>query len=160
MLYHVIIALNSVGKRKVGKIISVLEEKGLELVEIRKRAVRPQVVKFPNAKLLVIQHWFTKLEAMKYYSERFPDTILQKKLDHLYGNHIELFLESEKIAFDPDELWESIRKEAFENDRKLPIMFVVKTGGENGIIIPFIPEDFDLEFPCQIKLRTLRPPQE
>ncbi len=160
MLYHVIIALNSTGKRKVGEIISILEKKGLELVEFRKRITRPKVVKFPNAKLLVIQHWLSKLDAMKYYSQNFSDAILQRRLNDLYGNHVGLFFESEKIAFEPDELWESIRKEAFGNGRKLPIMFVVKTGEENGIIIPFIPEDFDFEPSCRIKLRTLRPSQE
>ena len=37
MIYHVIIALNSEGKRKVGRVVSVIESKGLDLVKIRRK---------------------------------------------------------------------------------------------------------------------------
>ena len=160
MLYHVIIALNPKGKRKIGQIISVLEKKGLELVEIGKKAMRPQVVKFPNTKLLVVQHLLGELEAMNYYRERFSETILQAKLNHFYGNHVELFFENEEIDFDPQDLWEDICSEVFKNEREFPIMFVVTTSGENGINVPFIPDDLDLERPCRMRLHTLRPRQD
>jgi hypothetical protein len=76
-------------------------------------------------------------------------------LNRLFRNHVELFFESE-ADLDSYELWETIRCEAFPNDRKFPLMFVVKKSGENGINVPFIPEDFAFD-EMNFKFRTLRP---
>ena len=160
MLYHVIIALNTKGKRKVGQVISVLERNGLELVEIRKRITPSSEMHLLNLKLLIVQNQLEELDAMKLYRKKFSESVLNKKLAHFLGNHIELFFESGSELVHTHELWEAIRNEAFKNGRKIPIMFVVTTSGENGVNIPFIPEDFDLECPYRINLRTLRPLQD
>lgn len=155
MLYHVIIALNSVGQRNVGPIISTLESFGLELVEIRKRVSSSRTVQIPNLKLYVIRYQLDELDAMEWYRLKFSNLVLQKKMDRLFRNHIELFFESE-ADLDSHELWETIRTEVFPKDRKFPLMFVVKTSGENGINVPFIPDNFDLES-LNFNIRPLRP---
>ena len=155
MLYHVIIALNSVGQRNVGPIISILESFGLELVEIRKRVSSSRTVQIPNIRLYVIQYQLDGLDAMEWYRLKFSNLVLQKKMDRLFRNHIELFFESE-ADLDSHELWETIRTEVFPKDRKFPLMFVVKKSGENGINVPFIPEDFAFD-EMNFKSRTLRP---
>ena len=142
MLYHVIIALNSAGHRNVGPIITTLERLGLELVGTQKRISSSRTVQIPNLKLYVIQYRLNELDAMEWYRLRFSDLVLQKKLDRLFRNHIELFFESE-TDLDSHELWVTIRTEVFPKDRKFPLMFVVRTSGENGTNIPFIPDDFD-----------------
>ncbi len=157
MLYHVLIELNGVGKRNVGQIVSVFERKGIELTGIRKKIIPSRVTHFLNLKPRAIQPQLEELEAMGYYRNKFSELALNRRLTHFFGNHVELFFESGPEFVHSHELWESIRKEVFKNDRKLPIMFVVTTSGENGINIPFIPEDFDLERPYRIDLRTLWP---
>ena len=79
MLYHVIIALNSVGQRNVGPIISTLERFGLELVEIRKRVSSSRTVQIPNLKLYVIRYQLDELDAMERYRLKFSNLVLQKK---------------------------------------------------------------------------------
>jgi hypothetical protein len=155
MLYHVIIALNRVGQRKVGPIISVLEKRGLELVEIRKKVSSSNVESLPNLKQLVVQYQLNELDAMEWYRKKFTDLALQKMLNRLFRNHVELFFESE-VDLDSHELWETIRTEVFPKDRKFSLMFVIKTSGENGINVPFIPEDFAFD-EMNFKFRTLRP---
>jgi len=157
MVYHVIIALNSVGKRRVGQIISTLEEKGLELVEIRKKTTHPRVVEFPDVKQLVLQYQLNELEAMVFYHKIFTEDVLKRKITHFFRNHVELFFENEKKVIDPNELWEIVRKEVFPNDGKLPIMFVVMSGGENGVNMSFIPDSFDLEDHNYFNPRTAIP---
>jgi len=156
MVYHVIIALNSVGKRRVGQIISTLEEKGLELVEIRKKTTLPKVVEFPNMKQLVLQYQLNELDAMAFYREMFSESVLKKKLNHFFRNYVELFFENEEIIIDSQELWEACRQ-AFGNDRKLPIMFVVTTSGENGFDGSFIPDDFEPDVHDYFNPRTVIP---
>ena len=155
MLYHVIIALNSVGHRNVGPIITTLERLGLELVGTRKRISSSKTVQIPNIRLYVIQYQLNELDAMGWYRLKFSDLVLQKKLDRLFRNHIELFFESE-ADLDSHELWEAIRTEVFPKDRKFPLMFVVRTSGENGINAPFIPDSFDMGS-LNFNIRPLRP---
>ena len=156
MVYHIIIALNSVGKRKVGQIISALEDKGLELVEIRKKTTFPRVVEFPNMKQLVLQYQLNELDAMAFYRKMFSESVLKRKLNHFFRNYVELFFEDEEKIIDSHELWESCRQ-AFGNDRKLPIMFVVTTSGENGVDCSFIPDDFEPDVHEYFNPRTVIP---
>ena len=156
MLYHVIIGLNTKGKRKVGQIISVFEKRGLELVEIRKRISSSGKMWLPNLNFSIVQNQLEEFDAMKWYREKFSESVLNKKLGHLLGNHVELFFECGTEFVEPDELWNAIRKEAFPNDRKFPLMFVVTTSGDNGVDSPFIPDNFDMEI-LNMKFRTLRP---
>lgn len=145
MLYHVIIALNSEGKRKVGRVVSALESKGLELVEIRKKIALPKVVEFPDEKLFVILYQLERLEAMNYYRQRFDHAVIKKKLDHLFRNHIELFFDSGEAVVDQNDLWEFLAESAFDNAKKLPMMFVLMTNGMNGFFGSFFPNDFGPE---------------
>ena len=149
MVYNVIIALNSTGKRRVGNVISVLERNGLELVEIRKKSTHPLCREFADINLLLLQNKLNDLKAMDFYREKFSSNVLVKKLRHFYGNHVELFFENEDRFIDPDELWEKC-KNTFENQRKFPIMFVTTTSGENGFNSSFIPDSFEPDGLCSM----------
>jgi len=156
MVYHVIITLNREGKRNVGPIISTLERLGLELVEIRKKITSSKVEQLRNPKQVIVRYRFNNLDAMEWYRKKFSDLALQKMMNRLFRRHVELFFESETQFLDPHELWETIRTEVFPKDRKFPLMFVVRTSEENGINVPFIPDDFNL-WNLNFKIRPLRP---
>ena len=156
MVYHVIVALNSVGKRRVGGIISLLEGKGLELVEIRKKITSPRMTEFSDMKRFILQYQLNEMEAMMFYRKKFSPEVLKRKMDYFYGNYVELFFENDGKSLDPNELWKNISKNVFGNGRKLPIMFVVKSGGDNGIDIPFF-DQFEPVEPCHFNPRTLVP---
>jgi len=145
MIYHVIIALNSEGKRKVGRVVSVLESKGLDLVKIRRKETSSKAMEFPDEKMFVIMYQLERLEAMNYYRHRFDDGVIKKKLDHLFGNHVELVFDSGESVLDQNELWEAIAEYAFDNAKKLPFMFVVMTNGANGFDGSFFPSNFEPE---------------
>jgi len=155
MVYHVIIALNSVGKRRVGQIISALEEKGFEFVGVRKKITLPSVVESPSMKQLVLQYQLNELDAMVFYRGMFSESVLKKKLAHFFRNHVELSFENEGII-NLHELWD-ICRETFVNDRKLPIMFVVPTNGENGFDSSFFADDFELDAHNYFNPRTAIP---
>jgi len=156
MIYHVIIALNSVGKRRVGQIISALEEKGLEFVGVRKKITLPSVVESPSMKQLVLQYQLNELDAMVFYRGMFSESVLKKKLDHFFRNHVELSFENEEETINLRELW-NVCRETFGNDRKLPIMFVVPTSGENGFDGSFFADDFELDAHDYFNPRTAIP---
>jgi nucleoside diphosphate kinase len=156
MMYHVIIALNSVGKRRVGQIISTLEEKGLEFVEIRKKTTPTRANEFPSMKQLLLQYQLNELDAMIFYRKMFSETVLKIKLTHFFRNHVELFFENEEKFIDSHELWESCRQ-TFGNDRKLPIMFVVTTSGEDGFDGSFFPDDIEPDTHDYFNPRTAIP---
>ena len=137
MVYHVIIALNGAKRRRVGQIISVLERKGLELLEIRKKTSFSRTVEFPGVKKFVLRNQISEQKALEFYRERFFYPVLEQKFDYFIRNHVELFFESESIH-DPDELWNACR-ETFESDRKVPILLVIADRDENGEMKPFIP---------------------
>ena len=98
-----------------------------------------------------------ELEAMVFYHKIFTEDVLKRKITHFFRNHVELFFENEEKIIDPNELWEAVRKEVFSNDGKLPIMFVVMSGGENGVNMSFIPDSFDLEDHNYFNPRTAIP---
>ena len=158
MIYHVIIAQNSVGKRRVGEIISQLEKKGLEFLEIRKKSGDSRIYDRLNLNMLVLQSRLEELEAMDYYHAKFSRAVLEKKLIHFFMNNVELFFEGDGKSLDPHGLWISLSKGVFRNGRKLPIMFVVTSIGKNGLYESFIPEnlDFDCVSSCVLR-RTLMP---
>ena len=144
MLYHVIISLNGAKKRRVGDIISVLERKGLEFLEIRKKTTFPTDASFPSMEPFVIRNQIADFDFVKFYRERFKrlkPSVLEQKFNYFLRNHVELFFESEDRIFDPDELWQACR-ETFESDRKVPIMLVVTSNDANGEMNSFIPDNF------------------
>lgn len=143
MVYNVIIALNSMGKRRSGEVISLLEKKGLEFVEIRKKITPDKVTEFPDVKSLIFRHMLDELEAMDCYRQRFSQDVLTKKINHFYGNHVELSFDSGEKVFDSNELWQDIAEHVFDNGKKLPIMFVVVVSDENGFIDSIISDDFE-----------------
>ena len=114
------------------------------------------MVEFPDMKQLILQHQLNELDAMAFYREIFSESVLKRKLTHFFRNYVELFFENEEKFIDSQELWEACRQ-AFGNDRKLPIMFVATTSGENGVDGSFIPEDFELECQVRIDIRKLMP---
>ena len=140
MVYHVIIALNSVRKRKVGEIISLLEKKGLELKNIRKRVSIPGMLDLSGFRMVILRSKFEDLEAMDYYRERFSDSVLSTKLAYFFGNHVDLLFEDEKNLHDIHRLWMDIFNHVFKCGKKLPIMFVVDCHDGNGTDKPFIHE--------------------
>jgi len=157
MVYHLIIALNSAGKRRVGQIISILEKRGLEFLEIKKRVSLYPGKEFPTIGQLIFQAKLDEQESMNFYREKFDAEVLEKKIKHFYRNNVELLFESEEKKFDPNELWEEIAEHVFDNGRKLPLMFVVTTSEDDGFDGSFIPEDFELECRVRIDIRTLMP---
>ena len=141
MVYDVVIALNSVGKRRVGDVILLLEKKGLEFHEIRRRIIHPSCREFPMTGHFVLQARLRELEdVMGFYREKFSSDVLSRKIEHFYGNHVELFFESGVKFIDPYELWKSISRNVFGDGRKLPIMFVSIGSEQNGIYEPFVPD--------------------
>ena len=114
------------------------------------------MVEFPDMKQLILQHQLNELDAMAFYREIFSESVLKRKLTHFFRNYVELFFENEEKFIDSQELWEACRQ-AFGNDRKLPIMFVATTSGENGVDGSFIPDDFELDDHNYFNPRTLIP---
>ena len=157
MVYHVVIALNSVGKRRVGEIISILESKKLEFLEIKKRMPLHFCKEFPTVGQLIFQAKLDEQEAMNFYREKFEAEVLDKKIKHFYRNNVELLFESGEKKLDPNELWEEIAEHVFDNGRKLPLMFVMTTSEDDCFDGSFIPEDFELECQVRIDIRTLMP---
>lgn len=157
MVYHVIIALNNTGDRRVGDVISLLEKKGLKLVDYQKKVTSPKVREFPDVRQIALQYQLNEMEAMVFYRQKFTPEVLKKKISHFYGNHVELFFENDGNSIDPNELWESIVEKVFHGGRKLPIMFVTTSSGEDGINISFIPNSFDPDGSCYLPSRTLMP---
>lgn len=157
MVYHVIIALNSVGKRRVGNIISLLEKKGLELVEIQKKITPSKAKEFTDLGQLILQYKLNEMEAMVFYRGKFSSDALKKEIKYFYENHVELFFENDMGSIDPNELWEFIVEKVFHGDKNVPLMFVTTSSGENGFSGSFIPNLFDPEEPRNLPARTLVP---
>ena len=141
MLYHVIIALNGAKKRKVGQIISALERKGLELLNIRKKTMSPDDLFLSDFKLFIVRNQIVESDFVEFYRKKFKPFVLEQKFNYFLRNHVELFFQSEERIFDPGELWQACR-ETFESDKKVPIMLVVTDNDKNGEMKPFIPDAF------------------
>ena len=141
MLYHVIIALNGAKKRKVGTIITVLERKGLDFLNITKKTTTTDSLEFPSFKLFILRNQIVEFNFVEFYRKKFKPFVLEQKFNYFLRNHVELFFESEERIFDPDELWKACR-ETFESDRKVPIMLVVTSNDANGEMNSFIPDTF------------------
>ena len=106
---------------------------------------------------LILESKLDELEAMEFYHERFTPDDLKKEIKHLHGNHVELFFEDNGKSFDANELWESIVEKVFHKGKKLPLMFVVTSDGENGFDRSFIPNLFEPDEPRYLPARTLIP---
>ena len=145
MTYHVIIALNSVERIEVGPVICVLEDYGLGLTEFRKKTTHPRVVEFPDKNQLILEHKLNELAAMDWYRQKFTPDVLAERIRHFFRNHVELFFDGEGKNINPNEIWERIAEEVFGGGDELPIMFVVTSGGENGVNVSFIPDDLELD---------------
>ncbi len=156
MVYQIIIANNSVGKRKVGRIISQAENQGLELCEIRKRTTRSRESNHQELQQLMLKAKLDELEEMNFYKEKFSPEVLQRKIAHFCGNHVELFFEGRKII-DSYQIWEEIAKTIFTRPSKTPLFFVTTTSEGNGDYISFVPDPFELDIHSRTNLRTLIP---
>ena len=138
MLYHVIIALNGAKKRKVGTIITVLERKGLDFINITKKTTATDSLEFPNFKLFILRNQIVEFNFVEFYRKKFKPFVLEQKFNYFLRNHVELFFENDEKIFDPDDLWQACR-ETFDSDRKVPIMLVITDNDENGEMKSFIP---------------------
>lgn len=154
MVYHVIIAYGE-WNRKVGKIISLLEKKGMQFNEIKR--TESSLPGFTILSELILKSKLNELEAMKFYREEFTPEELDEKIKYLHGNHVELFFESDNASIDPNELWELVVEKVFHGGKNLPLMFVTMSGDENGFSGSFIPNLFDPEEPRYLPARTLVP---
>lgn len=141
MLYHVIIALNGAKKRRVGEITTILERKGLELLNIRKKTMASDDLILPDFKLFILRNQIVEFNFVEFYRKKFKPFVLEQKFNYFLRNHVELFFESENKIFDPYNLWQACR-ETFESDRKVPIMLVVTSNDANGEMNSFIPDNF------------------
>ena len=156
MVYHVIIDLEDLGKRRVGKVISLLEKMGFEFVEIKKRTTLHSGKEFSGIGQFILKSKLKDLEAMNFYHERFIGE-LDEKIEHLYANNVELFFEKEGNLVDPDELWELVVDKVFDKSKDMPVIFVVTTGDGDGFDGSFIPNDFEPEAHEYYNPRTLMP---
>lgn len=138
MEYRVLIALNSIGKRRVGDIIALFERVGFEILNFRKVKRSSRVTEFPDIKTLVLENQLNDLDAMSYYKSHFSLKVLRKKLEHFRNNHVELVFDSGENIIDVHDLWEILKEKIFMKGKKLPILFVL-TG--NGVKI----DDFILD---------------
>lgn len=155
MIYHVIIALNGEWNRKVGKIISLLEKKGMKFADIKETESHSS--SFTILSELILKSKLDELEAMNFYRKNFTFEELEKEIKHLHGNHVELFFESDHESINPNGLWELIVEKIFHGGKKMPLMFVTMSGDENGFNDSFIPNLFEPDGPCYLPVRTLMP---
>ena len=79
MEYRVLIALNSIGKRRVGDIIALFERVGFEILNFRKVKRSSRVIEFPDIKTLVLENQLTDLDAMSYYKSHLQLLFLPLK---------------------------------------------------------------------------------
>ena len=129
MEYKVIIDLTRAKTRRVGEFVSVLEDMGLELVEVRKRASCGGVLSGLSSYGMLYRQIFksdlSDQPAMDFYRRKFSEEVLEKKLDILFENHVELTFDSEE-AIDPNKIWEELVEKLYRNNlKKLPFMFVL-----------------------------------
>lgn len=148
MTYSVIMALNSAGHRKVGKVISLLEDKGFELVKYKKKTTNPFCREYSDIGQFLFQNQFEGMKAMVFYNKKFSPHVLGIKMGDFRRNHVELTFDGE-VSVDPNELWESIFKNVFGNRRKLPIMFVIKEGDGDIIVDDVILESIEASIPTR-----------
>ena len=154
MVYHVIISLSE-GIKKLGKILSLLEENGLELCNFDK-------IQDPTLELTIIGEILFnvkvgELPAMEFYRKNFLPNNLKEEIKRFYGNHIELFFETEGKLFDCNELWKLIVEKVFNGGENVPLMFVTTSTGGNGLDNPFIPKSFELGESRYFPARTPMP---
>ena len=155
MIYHVIIALNGEWNRKVGKIISLLEKMGMKFIGIE--SIENRLSGFTILSELILESKLDELEAMEFYRGNFSYDDLKKQIRHLHGNHVELLFESEDESTNQNKLWELIVEKIFHGNKKMPLMFVTTSSGENGFNDSFIPNLFEPDEPCYLPARTLIP---
>lgn len=156
MIYHVIVALNSAGKRKIGAITAQLEKRGLELLALKKKITPPSLKEFPSLTTLVLQYQLEKTKAMKFYHVKFSDLVLERKLNHFFRNNIELVFEGEK-SISPDTLWIDIKSNIFNEGRKLPLLFIVRNDSEKTFDGCFISDSLNPNEPNKLDPRTIVP---
>ena len=154
MVYHVIISCSE-GIRKLGKLLSLLEENGLELCDFKK-------TEHPALELTIIGEILLnaklgELPAMEFYRKNFLPNNLKEEIKRFYGNHIELFFETEGRPFDSNELWEIIVEKVFQGGENVPLMFVTTSIDGNGLNSPFIPNPFEPDETRYFPARTLMP---
>ena len=164
MEYQVIIALNSIGKRKVGEIISQFEKRGLEFLSIKKVKKSTRGIAFPDMKTLILENQLEELDAMIYYKSKFSLKVLRKKLEHFRNNHVELLFESYDQIYDVQDLWEFLKDKVFMKGRKLPILFVLTDNGEVKIDDFILDDEFSPDMyprlPSRIRNIRLGPNDE
>ena len=125
----------------MGTIITVLERKGLDFINITKKTTATDSLAFPNFKLFILRNQIAEFNFVEFYRKKFKPLVLEKKFNYFLRNHVELFFESEDKIYDPDDLWQ-VCHETFESDRKVPIMLVITDNDVNGEMKPFIPDTF------------------
>lgn len=131
MEYKVIISLTRAKTRRVGAIVSILEDKGLELVEIQKSFSARETL-FSCLYRDIFKSDLKDQEAMDFYRRKFSPEVLERKLDYLFENNVEMTFESEK-ALGPNEIWEYIVEKLYhDNLKKLPLMFVLGSRKTHG----------------------------
>lgn len=127
MKYKLIVAQDRAKKRKVGSMISVLENRGLTLIECRKKTAPVEIEEdlFSYLDRSIFKDELRALPAMDFYRKKFSPEVLEKKISRLYESNVLLLFESKKL-YDANELWENLVEELYSNRiKKLPLMFVV-----------------------------------
>ncbi len=142
--YHVVIALNSARKRKVGDIISLLESKGFEFKEKKIVETPPNVISSYDLEASQLHVLCADPKFLDPYQVKFAAHILKKKIQYFISNHVDLSFESKKNNHNVWNLRSSIYHLLFKELNEFPLIVIFK---DEEVDIPSINAEAHDEYP-------------
>jgi NDP-sugar pyrophosphorylase family protein len=118
----VIIALNSVKKRNVGKVIDVLEKRKFTFSNKEDRILPDYGLR---TEVIELQSLCRKDSFMQPLMEIFPKSIVERKIKEFVHEHVVLTFETEKDFLFPEVVKEYICMNIYPNPKKRPLMCVI-----------------------------------
>lgn len=138
--YHVIIALNSARKRKVGDIISLLESKGFEFKEKKVIETSPNVSSF-DFETSELKVRCADPKFLDPYQSKFAAHILKRKIQYFLLNHVDLVFESNRDNHNVWNLRSSIYHVLFKEINEFPLIVIFKDEEIDLSSIDLTPEE-------------------
>ena len=142
--YHVVIALNSARKRKVGDIISLLESKGFEFKEKKVVETPPNVISSYDLEASQLHVLCADPKFLDPYQVKFAAHILKKKIQYFISNHVDLSFKSKKNNYNVWNLRSSIYHLLFKELNEFPLIVIFK---DEEVDIPSINAEAHDEYP-------------
>ena len=124
--YHVVIALNSARKRKVGDVISLLESKGFEFKEKNVVETPPYSIPSYDLEASQLNVLCADPKFLDPYQKKFAAHILKKKIQYFTFNHVDLSFESKKNNHNVWNLRSSIYHVLFKELNEYPLIAIFK----------------------------------